>query len=288
MSNQYPTIVDKFCQYEKEKPNHLFLAEPVNKIYNDSKMNRRKFVALSATTFSIMPFTGFKILGKKPPTKPTWLIDLIKLNDKGITTTPEPKQVNDKSSKSYGGMLDGDEIPSPQNTGGYISKWVCAMSSPESAFYRSTNLLKKVEIAVQFLLKVQHADGTIDLLSTNLHSPPDTAFSVEKLAPAYSLLKASQTKGAETVLSALKTYLQRAGEALIVGGIHTPNHRWVVSAALTKLNDLFPDKRYINRAEEWLLEHIDLDDDGQYTEKSTGGINRPIAFICNRFKTRWH
>jgi long-chain acyl-CoA synthetase len=35
MTNQYPTIVDKFCQYEKEKPNHLFLAEPVNKIYQN-------------------------------------------------------------------------------------------------------------------------------------------------------------------------------------------------------------------------------------------------------------
>lgn len=33
MSNPYPCIVDKFCQYEKEKPNQLFLAEPVNKQY---------------------------------------------------------------------------------------------------------------------------------------------------------------------------------------------------------------------------------------------------------------
>lgn len=35
MSNQYPCIVDKFCQFEKEKPNQLFLAEPVKKQYQN-------------------------------------------------------------------------------------------------------------------------------------------------------------------------------------------------------------------------------------------------------------
>jgi long-chain acyl-CoA synthetase len=35
MSNQYPTIVHKFCQYEKEKPDQLFLSEPVKKQYQN-------------------------------------------------------------------------------------------------------------------------------------------------------------------------------------------------------------------------------------------------------------
>ena len=253
-----------------------------------TKMKRRKFVALGATTLGIMPLTGFNILGTKSPTKPVWLIELIKLNDKGITTAPEPTQVNDKSLKSYGGILDGNEIPSPQNTGDFISKLAIALSCPESAFYQSKEVLKKIEMAVQYLLNVQHKDGTIDLRSSNFNSPPDTAFSVETIAPAYNFIKASQTKGSETALALCKTYLQKAGESLIVGGIHTPNHRWVVSAALTKLNDLFPDKRYLNRAEEWLLEHIDLDADGQYTEKSTGGytplVNHVLITVAKGLK----
>jgi hypothetical protein len=47
----------------------------------------------------------------------------------------------------------------------------------------------------------------------------------------------------------------------------------VVSAALTKMNELWPDPRYVNRANEWLGEHIDIDPDGQYTEKSTYGYS---------------
>lgn len=35
MNNQYPTIVDAFCKFEKEKANQLFLAEPVKSIYQN-------------------------------------------------------------------------------------------------------------------------------------------------------------------------------------------------------------------------------------------------------------
>ena len=35
MSNQYPTIVDSFCKFEKEKADQLFLAEPVKGIYQN-------------------------------------------------------------------------------------------------------------------------------------------------------------------------------------------------------------------------------------------------------------
>ena len=70
--------------------------------------------------------------------------------------------------------------------------------------------------------------------------------------------------------------MTNAGEALIVGGIHTPNHRWVVSAALTRLNTLFPDSRYVDRIDQWLAEHIDIDPDGQFNEKSTNSYS-PIV-----------
>jgi len=82
---------------------------------------------------------------------------------------------------------------------------------------------------------------------------------VEKLTPAYGFLKASQTKGVEPAFAARKPTYNALVKPFIVGGIHTPNHRWVVSAALTKLNELWPDPRYVKRIEQWLLEHIDLD-----------------------------
>jgi hypothetical protein len=200
--------------------------------------------------------------------KPAWLLELVKLNDQHVNQL-RAYRITEPSKGAYGGSKDGDDIPNPQSTADFVRRAACAISCPESGYYQSTALLSEIQLAVQYLLKVQHTDGTIDLLSTNFHSTPDTGFIVKRMVPAYTLLNRSRTPGREPVLTQLKTFLLQAGEALIVGGIHTPNHRWVVCAALTKLNELWPNARYVNRAEQWLAEHIDMDADGQYNERST-------------------
>ncbi|NBW02734.1 MAG: glycosyltransferase family 2 protein, partial [Cytophagia bacterium] len=248
-------------------------------------MNRRNFTQLGATVIGMSPFMGFANSKKALPQKPAWLLDLIRLNDKQISDNPNP-QIIDPQSPDLGAICDGDGIPNALSTGGYISLWAISVSCPESIHYASANLIRCIEKGALYLTKNQHSDGTIDLLSSNFHSPPDTAFSVDNVAVAYQLI--SGVKGAEKALIPLKKYLLKAGEALIVGGIHTPNHRWVVAAALLKLHAIWPDKRYVARAEEWLLEHIDIDPDGQYTEKSAGGytaiVNRMLIEMAKGLK----
>lgn len=248
-------------------------------------MNRRNFTQVGATVIGLSPFMGFANSKKALPQKPAWILELIRLNDKQINDNPNP-QITDLQSPDLGAIRDGDGIPNALSTGGYISLWAISVSCPESIYYASFNLIQSIEKGAQYLTRVQHSDGTIDLLGSNFHSPPDTAFSVDNVAVAYQLISA--VKGAEKALIPLKKYLLKAGEALIVGGIHTPNHRWVVAAALLKLHAIWPDKRYVARAEEWLLEHIDIDPDGQYTEKSAGGytaiVNRMLIEMAKGLK----
>ena len=242
-------------------------------------MNRRKFVSLGTASLCAMPVLGFSAFNKKKygteSAKPAWLIELIKLNDEQVKAMATSK-IKDTSNRYFGGYLDGDEIPNPWSNAGFIISGANAISSSESSHYRSQELCNNIGDAIAALLKMQHTDGTIDLLQTNFHSTPDTGFMVKRMVPAYKLLAQSKTPGAGKVLLGIKIFLQNAGEALITGGIHTPNHRWVVSAALTKLNELWPDIRYVNRIEQWLAEHIDLDPDGQYTEKSTSGYSAVV------------
>lgn len=239
-------------------------------------MNRRHFVTLSSTALSAIPFAGFASIynqqAKMPPVKPAWLLDIIKNYDQGVKGLASYK-VTDPNSPYFGGYYNGEGIPSPHSTIGVIHHICCVISCPESAYYQSKQLLIELEQAIKATLKLQHEDGTIDLLDTNFHSTPDTGFMVKRLCISYSLLKQSNTPGNTQALNLLQQFLQRAGNALSTGGIHTPNHRWVVSAALVKLNALWPDPKYINRINQWLAEHIDLDADGQYTEKSSYGYS---------------
>ncbi|MEO7765780.1 MAG: hypothetical protein ABIS01_00085, partial [Ferruginibacter sp.] len=70
------------------------------------------------------------------------------------------------------------------------------------------------------------------------------------------------------ILEKMKTFILKAAVPLTTGGVHTPNHRWVISAALAQINQLYPNKRYVARIEDWLGEGIFMDIDGHYPERS--------------------
>lgn len=247
-------------------------------------MNRRDFLQYTGaasliSTGIIAPAT---LLAKNPFPEFTGFQELIsnllKLNDEQVPRIMELQEKN-PSSKYYGGVHDGWKIYNPGSTSGLIKVLASSFSQPESKYYRNELLSESIELAAKYLLKIQHSDGTIDLLSTNFHSTPDTGFVVEPLCAGYQLLANIQFEKKSTILSLLEEFLKKAGEAFVVGGIHTPNHRWVVSMALARLNTLFPDKRYLARIDEWLQEGVDMDVDGQFEERSTY-IYTPLTNRC--------
>ena len=246
-------------------------------------MKRRNFIQNGATALAALPLVSFGSTTNQTADKPAWLVEWIKIYDESIANYRALK-VTDTNHVYAGGYKDDTDIPNPHTTCGFLITASMLMSCPESKHYQSPALLKEIEAAAQCMLKMQHSDGTIDLLSTNFHSTPDTAFVLENMVPTYRYLKKMSLKGREKSIELVTKFLKNAGEALIVGGIHTPNHRWVVSAALTKLNELFPDVRYVKRIDQWLAEHIDIDPDGQYNEKSTNTyspiVNRSLIIMA--------
>lgn len=254
-------------------------------------MDRRNFIGLGTGSLAMFPFLHAdgltKLYSFDGESKPDWLLHLIKKNDEVVRSYASSK-IRDKANPHYGAYLDGNLYINPLHTGGFLINACCAIACKESAYYKSNSLLIDIEEAAKGLLSLQHRDGTIDLLDTNFHSTPDTAFLVKRLTPSYVVFRDRKIARSEKALSLIEQFLKQAGEALIIGGLHTPNHRWVVCASLTALYEQWPDQRYLNRINEWLAEHIDLDPDGQYTEKSTGGysaiIDRVLITIANGLK----
>ncbi|GAB4025892.1 hypothetical protein GCM10028809_08320 [Spirosoma gilvum] len=159
------------------------------------------------------------------------------------------------------------EITEVRRRAGYdLANLAAAYCESTSSFYQNEELVAAMSKIIRFLLKAQHADGTLDF--GNLASPPDTAFILEPLTAAATILKQNNQASLNDVKQQLKAFIVKAGEALRTGGVHTPNHRWVVSAALAKINALYPDPGYVKRIHEWLAEGVYIDDEGNYLERS--------------------
>jgi len=217
--------------------------------------------------------------GIHPPYKPAELLaELVKLNDTDVTKSLQ-WQWTDQNHPHCGAIFDGDSIVTPIGTAYFIQKLMCSYSYPDSKYYRSKELLHRMTLAAGGLISLQHEDGTIDLVNTNFHSTPDLGFTIYPIAIAYSLILQKNKLDYGELPSLLKKYLLKSGEALTVGGVHTPNHRWVITGALAWLYRFFPDPKYLARADQWLAERVDIDPDGQYNERSTS-VYTPVTNRC--------
>lgn len=184
-------------------------------------------------------------------------------------------QVLDKSSRGYGTLDDPRGVYAVGSAAGLINASMAAYLQPRSRFHSSALLVERMKLAAAYMEREQHPDGFMDYRDTNYDSAPDTAFTIHSMAPAACLAK--RAKRAD-LLAIVEPYIRKAGAGLAVGGIHTPNHRWVVSSALAQINEVFPDPAYVRRIDQWLAEGIDIDQDGQFTERSTSVYNA----ICDR------
>ncbi|MBF4636150.1 hypothetical protein ITJ38_17200 [Agreia pratensis] len=122
-----------------------------------------------------------------------------------------------------------------------------------------------------YALAGMQGDGGLFSSEGNLDSPPDTAFTINDLCSAVSLVDGADDPVRDRwsgIRRQLEDIALRAAPALATGGVHTPNHRWEVASALAGLNSLWPDDKVRARAELWLAEGIDIDADGLYSERS--------------------
>ena len=172
----------------------------------------------------------------------------------------------DPSSRWCGSFPDDDGLHSPHSAAAILDAFTAAFLHAGSKFHASALLLERLSLAARHLVARQHENGTIDLPITNFNSPPDTAFAVHNVGTAACL---ARRHALAQVAALTEPFLRKAGGALLRGGGHTPNHRWVVGYALAQIHELFPDTEYVRRIDQWLAEGVDLDADGQFAERST-------------------
>lgn len=200
---------------------------------------------------------------------------LVSMNDHWVKDGMD-HQVQGSASRFYGGVTDpvnGIAWPSHGGTPMVMALWASALINEDSRFYHDKELLISLELGARYMLRFQHDDGTISPPWTNMHSPPDTAFVVCGLAQVYELLAAHAWEPLRQVAEDIRLFLERTVPALLTGGCHTPNHRWVITAALGFMYKLTGRTELKERANQWLAEGMDCTEDGEWTERSNGIYN---------------
>ena len=138
---------------------------------------------------------------------------------------------------------------------------------PDSRYFEDEALIEPIQTLLARVETAQHDDGTFS--GGNRHSPPDSAFLIEDMATVLGALKTSRHPLSQDISARLVAMMRKAGPPLRTGGIHTPNHRWELSAALSKIDKVDPHPAYSARVDEWLAEGIDINAEGIYSEQSS-------------------
>jgi hypothetical protein len=230
---------------------------------HQGNLSRRDALALLGATGVVARLTGAGRGPDQGAASPPG--GIVGRNDQAVRTLLDT-QIADAGSPWRGSVPDQYGLHSAGSAAGVAETLTASFVHPQSRFHDDRAVLERIRLAAGFLERAQSPEGYIDLLTTNFDSPPDTGFVVHNVATAAAI---ARRHGREEIARILHPFLAKAGAGLAVGGIHTPNHRWVVASALAQIHELFPDPRYVRRIDEWLAEGIDIDADGQFTERST-------------------
>lgn len=186
-----------------------------------------------------------------------------------------------------GGVVRPDwGIAEPTGTYGLVA--VCGMlyvaraMRPDAAPTRPVDddLLFRMALAMGYLRSVQRPSGLIDLRDCNYDSSPDAGFAVQSLCPLIELGRPLRGRSAtwDGILAEVEAFVRRLTIGMLDGGFHTPNHRWVIAAALAYAGRLFSDIPVGPVIDAYVAEGYDANADGAYIERSAGVYDA----ICDR------
>ena len=177
-------------------------------------------------------------------------------------------QVNDLQVPDVLGVYQQhiDTLASPRTLAQDALRLVTAYVNPRGARFHDAALLAPAQTLLDALAERQNPSGLYDV--GNLDSPPDTSFVIADLGLSYVLLAGDDQDATGELRTAYATVMRRSARSLAEGGVHTPNHRWEICKALAYLHHLWPSRYLLARIRDWLGEGIDVDDEGEYSERS--------------------
>lgn len=179
----------------------------------------------------------------------------------------------DPQSPYYGTARTAQGLSDAGGTGlAYIGRLAEAYTFSRSSYYRQKDILDTIEALCFGVDQMLHEDGTGDLTISNFRQPE--YFCIPDICYAYRFMSALPDPSEDEKRVTEKIYhcVERSAMGLLSSGFHTPNHRWVHTSALYHAYNTLreKDERFTILAEKYLAEKIDIDEYGEFSERSAG------------------
>ena len=171
-------------------------------------------------------------------------------------------------------------IPDGMYVGSQSINFVIGYYLKGTPYYHDERMLEYAYESLCMYEKFLHEDGSADLAVTNFHDPAQTGFHAQALLPPALLIEkyTEHTPLEDKLFDKYLEIMKRMGDAMATLGFHTPNHRWVVSSGLASVYHFIKDPKYQETIDKFLMEGIDCDEYGEFTERSTGVYNAICDF----------
>jgi len=197
---------------------------------------------------------------------------IVEANDRGYENSLS-HVIRNPESKYFNGRADNTLLVEPNYHIGTVHSAATLYCCPESRHYRDKSLLPNIELACSYIISKAHEDGTTDFRATNFFTP--ATFELHSVVRAYKIFEkyGGSSPAEQETLGWIKKLLEKLALGCLNGGFHTPNHRWVESAAMLGCYNILGWPELKEKVNKYLAEGIDIDEDGEFTERSPGMYN---------------
>ena len=180
-------------------------------------------------------------------------------------------QCGDRGKDVYGAFILFGCHTDTRSSGFGLAHLTVSYLLPQSRFYHSEKVRSALETAFSYIFSHQRPGGCLDLSGCNFASAPDTAFTVNEVISAWYLLEKYGGAETEWLKPLLLRLIESCCEGVMNGGFHTPNHRWAISACLKHGAKICNRPDFSTKADVYLGEGLDINEDGEFAERSAGG-----------------
>ena len=184
------------------------------------------------------------------------------------------RQITDESDDRFGGFWTEDFHVEPRQSGFFLGDMVAAFVTEDSRWHLDEGLKAAILRDLTYMERHQRPGGCFDLTPCNYASPPDTAFMVNAMLNGWWLLEKCGAEGLEEIRDRMYALIDSASRGIAAGGFHTPNHRWAIAACLLSCEKITGNPALGKRAARFLQEGLDINEDGEFAERSAGNYNQ--------------